>query len=92
VVAVHSLRRGSAEALEGVAHGEEGTSALVGRCISDINLPKNATIGVVVRGDDVLIAHHDLVIENEDHLIVLITDKKHVGGVEKMFQVGVTFV
>jgi len=92
VVAVHSLRRGSAEALEGVAHGEEGTSALVGRSISEIKLPKNATIGVVVRGDEVLVAHHDLVIENEDHLIVLITDKKHVGAVEKLFQVGVTFV
>lgn len=92
VVAVHSLRRGSAEALEGVAHGDRDTSTLVGRSIGDIQLPKSANIGVVVRGEQVLIPHHDLVIESEDHLIVLITDKREIGGVEKLFQVSVTFV
>ena len=92
VVAVHSLRKGSAEALEGVVHGDEDTSELVGRSISDIKLPKSATIGVVVRGDDVLIAHHDLVIEAEDHLIVLVTNKQQINEVEKLFQVSVTFV
>ena len=92
VVAVHSLRKGSAEALEGVVHGDEDTSERVGRSISDIKLPKSATIGVVVRGDDVLIAHHDLVIEAEDHLIVLVTNKQQINEVEKLFQVSVTFV
>ncbi len=92
VVAVHSLRRGEAEALEGVAHGDRETSALVGRCISELPLPKSASIGVVVRGDEVLMAHHDLVIEPEDHLIVLITNKQQIADVEKLFQVGVTFV
>lgn len=92
VVAVHSLRRGSAEALEGVAHGDRETSVLVGRMISEITLPKSASIGVVVRENEVLVAHHDLVIEPEDHLIVLITNKKQIADVEKLFQVGVTFV
>ena len=92
VVAVHSLRRGSAEALEGVAHGDRETSVLVGRTIAEITLPKSASIGVVVRGDAVLVAHHDLVIEAEDHLIVLITNKQQIGDVEKLFQVGITFV
>ncbi len=92
VVAVHSLRRGEAEALEGVAHGDRETSALVGRCISELPLPKSASIGVVVRGDEVLMAHHDLVIEPEDHLIVLVTNKQQIADVEKLFQVGVTFV
>jgi len=92
VVAVHSLRRGSAEALEGVAHGDSETSVLVGRMISEITLPKSASIGVVVRGDEVLIAHHDLIIEPEDHLIVLITNKQQIADVEKLFQVGVNFV
>ncbi len=92
VVAVHSLRRGAAEALEGVAHGDKETSMLVGRTIGEIKLPKSANIGVVVRGKDVLIGHHDLVIEPEDHLIVLITDKQQIGDVEKLFQVSVTFV
>jgi trk system potassium uptake protein TrkA len=92
VVAVHSLRRGSAEALEGIAHGDRDTSVLVGRAISDIELPSSASIGVVVRGQEVLVAHHDLIIEAEDHLIVLITNKKQIADVEKLFQVGITFV
>ncbi len=92
VVAVHSLRKGSAEALEGVAHGDRDTSGLVGRAIEDVKLPKSATIGVVVRGDEVLIAHHDLIIEAEDHLIVLVTNKRQIADVEKLFQVGVAFV
>lgn len=92
VVAVHSLRRGSAEALEGVAHGDKDTSVLVGRAIGDLKLPQSASIGVVVRQNKVLVAHHDLIIEPEDHLIVLITNKKQIADVEKLFQVGVTFV
>jgi len=92
VVAVHSLRKGSAEALEGIAHGDKDTSVLVGREIGQVELPKSATIGVIARGNDVLIAHHDTVIEAEDHLIVLITDKREISDVEKLFQVGFTFV
>ena len=92
VVAVHSLRKGSAEALEGVAHDDGENSPLVGRAIGDIDLPDSATIGVVVRDNNVLIAHHDLVIEAEDHLIVLITNKQQIHDVEKLFQVEVTFV
>ncbi len=92
VVAVHSLRKGSAEALEGIAHGDSDTSVLVGRAISDIELPNSASIGVVVRDGEVLIAHHDLVVESEDHLIVLITNKQQISDVEKLFQVDVTFV
>jgi len=92
VVAVHSLRKGSAEALEGIAHGDKENSVLVGRQISEVKLPKSAYIGVIARGKDVLIAHHDTVIEAEDHLIVLITDKSEIAEVEKLFQVGFTFV
>jgi len=92
VVAVHSLRKGSAEALEGIAHGDKETSVLVGREISEVKLPKSANIGVIARGNEVLIAHHDTVIEAEDHLIVLITDKSEIADVEKLFQVGFTFV
>lgn len=92
VVAVHSLRKGQAEALEGVAHGDEETSKLVGRAIADIDLPSSAAIGAVVRGDEVLVAHHDLVVEAEDHLIVLVTNKQQIHDVEILFQVGVTFI
>jgi len=92
VVAVHSLRRGAAEALEAVAHGDRESSRLIGRRIEEIDLPPGTTIGAVVRGDEVIMAHHDTMIEAEDHVIVFVTDKKRLPKVEKLFQVGVGFL
>ncbi|MDD2685791.1 MAG: Trk system potassium transporter TrkA [Gallionella sp.] len=91
VAAVHSLRRGAAEALELVAHGDKQSSRVVGRRIDEIDLPKGATIGAVVRGDEVIMGHHDMVIEAEDHAIVFVIDKKMVKKVEKLFQVNLGF-
>jgi len=103
-VAVHSLRRGAAEALELVAHGDPKSSKVVGRRIEQIELPKGATIGAIVRarqrGDEagagaeheVLIAHHDTVIEPDDHVIVFVVNKKMMPRIEKLFQVGVGFL
>lgn len=88
VVRVHSLRRGAAEAIEAVAHGDRNNSKVVGRRLEEIKLPPGSTIGAIVRGDEVIIAHHDTVIEAEDHVILFIVDKKRVGEVEKLFQVG----
>ncbi len=92
VVMVHSLRRGAAEAIEAVAHGDPGSSKVVGRAIEEIKLPKGATIGAVVRGEEVLIAHHDTVIQSGDHLILFLVDKRQIRAVEKLFQVGITFL
>ncbi len=92
VVNVHALRHGAAEALEAVAHGDSNSSKVVGRAIQDIKLPKGTTIGAIVRGDRVLIAHHDTVIEAEDHVILFLVDKRRIPEVEKLFQVGVTFL
>ncbi|MBI5450424.1 MAG: Trk system potassium transporter TrkA [Gammaproteobacteria bacterium] len=92
VVVVHSLRRGAAEAIEAVAHGDMNSSKVVGRAIEDIRLPPATTIGAIVRGDQVIIAHHDTVIESEDHVVLFLVDKKHIAEVEKLFQVGVTFL
>lgn len=92
VVEVHSLRRGAAEAIEAIAHGDESSSKVVGRSIEHIDLPKGTNIGAIVRGEDVIIAHHDTVIESEDHVILFLQDKLRVPEVEKLFQVGVTFL
>ena len=91
VVQVHSLRRGAAEAIEAIAHGDAGSSRVVGRAVDEIELPPGATIGAVVRGEDVLMAHHDTVIESEDHVILFLTDKRYIPAVERLFQVAVTF-
>ncbi len=102
VVAVHSLRRGAAEALEIVAHGDYGSSRVVGRRIDEIPLPKGVTFGAVVRGMNgraegssepkVLIAHHDVVIEPDDHVIVFAVHKALVPKVEKLFEVAVNYI
>ena len=49
VVAVHSLRRGAAEALELVAHGDERTCKVIGKKVEEIQLPRGATVGALVR-------------------------------------------
>ncbi|MFV1997053.1 MAG: Trk system potassium transporter TrkA [Acidiferrobacterales bacterium] len=92
VVAVHSLRRGAAEAIEAVAHGDENTSRVVGRAIEDIKLPRGVTMGAIVRGDEVLMAHHDTVIAPDDHIILFLVDKRNIPHVEKLFQVSFGFL
>ncbi len=92
VVKVHALRRGAAEAIEAVAHGDERESRVVGRAIEDIRLPRGATISAIVRGDDVLMAHHDTVIEADDHVILFMADRRQIDEVERLFEVGVGFV
>jgi len=92
VVAVHSLRRGAAEAIEAIAHGDRHTSKVVGRRIGEVALPKGATIGALVRGDEVLIAHDDVIIRTGDHVILFLVDKSRIHDVERLFQVTVTFV
>lgn len=92
VVAVHSLRRGAAEAIEAVAHGDTKTSKVVGKRVEQINLPPGTTIGAIVRGDQVVIAHHDTVILSEDHVILFVVDRRRIAEVERLFQVSVTFL
>ena len=104
VEAVHSLRRGAAEALEGIVRGDRKTCRMAGRRIDEIELPEGAQIGALVRGlhradgsDDtqaqpqVVIAHHDTVVQTNDHVIVFIPRKRSIPAVEKLFQVSATF-
>lgn len=111
VAEVHSLRRGAAEALELVAHGDARTSKIVGRRIDQIDWPHGVTVAAVVRHfersvivgqtdewtsitrhGEVVVAHHDTVIEPDDHVIVFCTRKKLARKVEKLFQVGFHFL
>lgn len=106
VEAVHSLRRGAAEALEAIVRGDRKTCRMAGRRIDEVGLPKGAQVGAIVRGlhrsdgseagDDarpqVIMAHHDTVIEPNDHVIVFVPRKRMVREVEKLFQVSATFM
>ncbi|MFK7815432.1 MAG: Trk system potassium transporter TrkA [Gammaproteobacteria bacterium] len=92
IVSVHSLRRGAAEAIEAVAHGDKKTSKVVGRKIEQINLPSGATIGAIARGEEVIMAEADIIIESEDHVIIFLADKSAVKDIERLFQVSATFI
>jgi len=92
VVAVHSLRKGAAEAIEAVAHGDKDTSQVVGKRIEEIELPPGTNIGAIVRGDEVLIAHHDTVIQSEDHVVLFLMEKSRIHEVERLFQVSAFFI
>lgn len=92
MVAVHSLRHGAAEAIEGIVHGDHSTSRLVARRISEIDLPPGTSFGAILRDKEVIIAHSDTVFEPEDHVIMFVNDKRHIPEVERLFQVAVTFV
>ncbi len=86
IVNVSSLRRGAAEAIEAIAHGDSNTSKVVGKTIGEIKLPPGATIGAIVRKEEVLIAHDQIMIESEDHVVMFLVDKKYIPDVEKLFQ------
>jgi trk system potassium uptake protein len=116
VEAVHSLRRGAAEALEAIVRGDKGSCRMAGRRIDEVKLPRDVQIGAIVRGlpvpgreesialgdkrgdverkvrPEVIIAHHDTVVQTGDRVIVFMPSKKQVREVEKLFQVAATFL
>lgn len=86
MVKVHSLRRGRAEAIEAIAHGTAGESRVVGRQVNQIPLPQGTNINIILRGDKVMAAHHDTVVEADDHLILFLSDRRQVKQLERLFQ------
>jgi trk system potassium uptake protein TrkA len=52
VAKVHSLRRGAAEAIELVVHGDEKSSRVVGRRVGDLPVIPGATLVAIVRDFD----------------------------------------
>ncbi len=92
--ALHSLRRGAAEAIETIVHGDPSTSKVVGRAIADLDIPPEATIGAILRGEDVLIARRDIVVQSKDHVILFVVDKgrKQINQVEKLFEPDVRWI
>lgn len=91
VVNAHSLRRGAAEAIEAIAHGDHHSSKVIGRRLDEIPLPTGTTIGAIVRDQEVLIAHDHIRIQPDDHVILFLVDKQKVREVEQLFHVGVVF-
>lgn len=92
VVQVHSLRRGAAEAIELIAHGDRHTSHIAGRRIDELALPEGTTVGAIARRENLLFPHSDTVIESGDHIVLFLADKRKIADVERLFQVAITFI
>jgi len=91
VVNVHSLRRGAAEAIEAVAHGDRKTSKVVGRAVGELKLPSGATIVAIVREGQVLTVHPETMIASKDHIVMFLAEKRRIREVERLFQVDVSY-
>lgn len=82
---VHTLRRGAAEAIEVVVHGNEHNSQIVGRKVEDVAWPPATIVGALVRENgELLMAHHNTVIATGDHIVLFVTDREQVLAVEKL--------
>ena len=92
VVNVVSLRHGLAEALEIVVHGDENTSNVIGREIGSLKLPTGTLIGAILRDNDVIIGNSQTLIQEGDHVIVYLSEKKYISDVEKLFQPSAFFI
>ena len=88
IAQVHSLRHGSSEAIEVIAHGSSDDSKVIGVPLKEIEMPEGVVMGALVRDDEVLHVHHDTVIEDGDHVIMFLLDKKLIPAVERLFQSG----
>ena len=82
---VHSLRQGKSEAIEVIVHGDKDHSEVVGRAIEQINLPDGVVVGSIVRDDQVIMGSRKLVIEEGDHVLLVLTDVNKIHEVERMF-------
>jgi len=91
IVAAHRLRGGLSEVLELVAHGDRKSSKVIGKRITELGLPKGASIGAVVREQEILVSDPDVVIEPEDHVLVFVPSRDQVRQIEKIFQVSASF-
>jgi len=86
VVRVHSLRRGAAEAIETIVKASNnGKEDVVGKEIGSIKLPIGATIGAILRKNKAKIAHDDVRLRENDHVILFLTDKKILNKIQEIF-------
>lgn len=92
MVNVYKLQYDEAEAIELIIHGSERTSRVIGRRISEIDLPPSCLIIAVVRGSNVYITNPDFTLANEDHVILLLLKRRFIRHVESLFQVNLSFM
>lgn len=92
MVNVYQLPRSGATALEIIAHGDEKTSAVIGKPLANIKLSSDVHICAVRREDEIILAHEEMMIQDGDHVILFLADQSLLREVEKRFQVEPSFL
>jgi trk system potassium uptake protein TrkA len=82
---VHSLRQGKSEAIEIIVHGDQAHSKVVGKTIEEINFPDGVVVGSIVRNNEVIMGSRKLVIEENDHVLIVLSDVSKIHEVEALF-------
>ncbi|WP_131783558.1 Trk system potassium transporter TrkA [Legionella gresilensis] len=92
MVKVHRLQNGEAEAIELITHGDHYTSHVVGRRLDEIEIPPSCIIAAIIRDNKPLLASPELIIESDDHVILLLLKRRYIRQLETLFQVTLTFM
>ena len=92
IAAVYPLRRGTAEAIEAVVHGDRHTSSLVGRRVDEVKWPAGCHIAAIVRGDEVIMGRdHSQILQDGDHIVFFVSRRRVLRELEKLIQVKMGF-
>lgn len=92
MVRVHRLQNDEGEAIELIVHGDQMTSKVVGRRLHEISFPSSCSVVAIMRGENVIMASDDFVLEAGDHVILLLLKKRYVRQLESLFQVKLNFM
>jgi trk system potassium uptake protein TrkA len=85
--AVYSITDGEAEAIEAQVLG---TSQIAGQLVRDADIPRDAIIGLIAKGDRILRPTGATPIEEGD-ILTIFAKREAVADVERLFQVGLDF-
>ncbi len=91
MVKVHRLNQ-NAEAIELVVHGDQATSKVIGRSLSEIKMPPACFIAAVVRQDKLYLNDHQLKLQANDHVILLVLKRRQIRQIESLFQVSLSYL
>ena len=81
---VHKVKKGMAEAIEiGV---DASSEKLKGKLISELGLDENINIPAIKRGEEVIMAHGNTQIHDDDHLIVFYKNKDVIDSFYEKFR------
>ena len=85
--AVYSIGDGEAEVIEAQVLG---TSAMAGKAVRDAELPEAALIGLIQKGDKLVVPRGDTRLAEGD-VLTIFAMRSSVAEVERLFQVGLDF-